>query len=229
MTRNTLKKAESKSGRIFERLREDLLNGQFESGEKLAISTLREAYDVGLSPLREALNRLAASGLLEQEDQRGFRVPKLCTAELQDIVQLRIELECMAIAKALTYGDADWESELLAAGHRLKHASKEDTPIKEWERLHSRFHEVLLSSCQSTWMIRFIRQLHEQFDRYRRQAHHNPALRETLDEQHGLMVTYALERNVEAATKLVREHILLSSQGAFTSCTDDSSKVRGSV
>lgn len=222
MTQNKINKAESKSGQIFETLREDLLNGQFEAGEKLAISTLREAYGVGLSPLREALNRLAASGLLEQEDQRGFRVPKLSRAELDDIVQLRIELECMAITKALKNGDADWESELLAAGHRLKHASKDDIPLHEWEQLHSRFHEVLLSSCHSTWMIRFIRQLHEQFDRYRRQAPRNPALRGTLDEQHGLMVTYALERNVEAATQLVEEHIKLSSQAAQDSCLDNS-------
>lgn len=223
MTRNNMNKAESKSGRIFERLREDLLNGQFESGEKLAISALRESYGVGLSPLREALNRLAASGLLEQEDQRGFRVPKLSRSDLDDIVQLRIELECMAITKALEFGDADWESELLAAGHRLKHASKGDLPLKEWERLHSRFHEVLLSSCRSTWMLRFIRQLHEQFDRYRRQAPHNPAIRGTLDEQHGLMVKYALERDVDSAVQLVQEHILLSSQAALASCIDDSS------
>lgn len=219
MTSNSVPRAETKSGRIYDVLREDLLNGAFEAGEKLAISNLRTLYNVGLSPLREALNRLAASGLLEQEDQRGFRVPKLSRQELEDIVNLRIELESMAVTKALENGDADWESRLLAAGHRLKRANGDTSrPIQEWEALHSHFHEVLLSSCQSTWMIRFIHQLHEQFDRYRRRAPRNPDVRSTLDEQHDLMVKYALERNTEAISQLVREHILLSSQVALASC-----------
>lgn len=220
MTTNGIQKAShSITGTIFEVLREDLLSGRFQAGEKLAISSLRDIYQVGLSPLREALSRLAAIGLLEQETQRGFRVPKLTQLELRDIVELRVELECMAIGRALHNGDSEWESKVLAAGHRLKHANKEGVPAAEWEQLHSQFHSVLLSSCQSVWMLKFIRQLHEQFDRYRRKAPRNETIRGTLDSQHERLVELALSRNDVEIRQLLEDHIRLSHEVALLSCS----------
>ncbi|OEY66024.1 GntR family transcriptional regulator [Marinobacter sp. X15-166B] len=213
------KEANSNAGRVFAALREDLLNGQYQAGEKLAIASLRDNYQVGLSPLREALSRLAAVGLLEQEAQRGFRVPKLCREELQDIVDLRVELEGMAISRALRYGDSTWESEVLAAGHRLKRADGEGVPLADWEHLHTQFHAVLLSSCQSAWMLKFIRQLHEQFDRYRRQAPRNLAMRKVLNAQHEDLVTLALARNEVEIRQLLERHIRLSHEVALPSCS----------
>jgi DNA-binding GntR family transcriptional regulator len=219
MNTQSAPQAETISGRIFDRLREDLLSGRFQAGKKLAISSLQTTYQVGLSPLREALNRLAATGLLEQENQRGFRVPSLSRTELDDIVQLRIELEGMAISRALQHGDAEWESELLAAGHRLKLASQADTPLQQWEQLHSRFHAALLSSCRSAWMVRFIHQLHEQFDRYRRKSPRNPGIRDILNTQHEQLVELALARNEADTRELLRAHILLSYEAAQASCS----------
>lgn len=214
----TQKTSSSISERVFLTLREDLLNGHYQAGEKLCISSLRAHYDVGLSPLREALNRLAAVGLLEQATQRGFSVPKLTSDELQDIVNLRIELEGMAIARAIKFGDSRWESEVLAAGHRLKAAEKEGVPLAEWEHLHTQFHSTLLSSCQSHWTLKFIRQLHDQFDRYRRKAPRNSAVRKTLNEQHDEMVNLALARDEAKIRQLVEDHIRLSHEVALRSC-----------
>lgn len=220
MTTNTVKKVSgSISESVFKALREDLLNGQFQADEKLAIGSLRANYQVGLSPLREALSRLAAIGLLEQETQRGFRVPKLTLEELQDIVELRVQLEGLAISRALRYGDSNWESEVLAAGHRLKSTEKEGVPLADWEKLHTQFHAVLLSSCQSVWMLKFIRQLHEQFDRYRRKAPRNTAVRGTLDTQHDKLVTLALARNEAGIRQLLEDHVRLSHEVARRSCS----------
>ena len=203
---------------IFDVLREDLLSGRYEAGGKLTISSLRNIYHVGLSPLREALSRLSAIGLLEREVQRGFRVPKLLHAELQDIVELRVELERKAVSRALRNGDSVWESEVLAAGHRLKNANSNKLTLAEWEQLHTQFHSVLLSSCESFWMLNFIRQLHEQFDRYRRKAPLNPTIRGLLDMQHEQMVDLALARDEQGIQELIEEHIRLSYEVAVRSC-----------
>jgi DNA-binding GntR family transcriptional regulator len=220
MANNTVQKAsESISGRIFTTLREDLLKGQYPAGEKLSIASLRDNYHVGLSPLREALSRLSAVGLLEQETQRGFRVPKLTLEELQDIVELRVELEGMAIIRALRFGDSNWESEVLAAGHRLKSAEKERVSLGEWELLHTQFHTTLLSSCRSSWMLKFICQLHEQFDRYRRKAPQDQIVRENLDAQHEKLVALALARDEVGIRQLLENHVRLSYELAVQSCT----------
>ena len=165
------------SSSIYDLLRRDLVGGRFKAGEKLAINTLKEQYQVGLSPLREALNKLAAYGLLIQENQRGFRVPKLSREELDDIARLRTELEGMALERAIAHGDAVWEADLLAAAHRLKRADITLDKGEEWERLHTHFHRTLVAPCGSVWLLRFIEQLHDQFDRYRRLGPKMPTIR----------------------------------------------------
>jgi GntR family carbon starvation induced transcriptional regulator len=203
------------TSRIYDILRQDLVNGRFAAGEKVAISALREHYDVGLSPLREALNRLAAYGLLIQENQRGFRVPTLDRNELDDIAGMRRELEGMALERAMRLGDAEWESELLAAVHRLKRADMAPEKVDEWERLHAHFHRTLVAPCGSVWLLRFIEQLHDQFDRYRRLAPEAPEVRRVLDAQHGELVELALERDVKAARELIDDHIRRSCEVAL--------------
>lgn len=202
---------------IYDTLRQDLVNGRFTAGEKLAISALKERYGVGLSPLREALNRLSAYGLLIQENQRGFRVPRLVRDELDDIADMRRELEGMALARAIRRGDAEWESELLAAAHRLKRADEAPEKADEWELLHMRFHRTLVAPCGSTWLLRFIEQLHDQFDRYRRLAPGDPETRRILDAQHGELVELALARDVEGARDVMNDHIQRSYEVALGS------------
>ncbi|MCE9664210.1 FCD domain-containing protein [Halomonas sp. M5N1S17] len=217
MTQNAKQPGATASSRIFEVLRQDLLSGRFGAGERLSISSLKETYQVGLSPLREALNRLAASGLLRQENQRGFRVLELTRRELDDITEMRRQMEGMAIERAIAHGDEEWESQLLAANHRLTRAGT-STPLREWEQLHTRFHNALVAPCGSVWLLRFISQLHDQFDRYRRVAPSAPELRQRLDAQHGELVELALTRDAKRARALIEEHITLSSQVAQRSC-----------
>ncbi|MDR5873350.1 FCD domain-containing protein [Halomonas sp. CUBES01] len=203
------------SSRIYETLRRDLVGGRFAAGEKLAINALKEHYHVGLSPLREALNKLAAYGLLIQENQRGFRVPTLTRAELDDIASMRLELEGMAFERAIQHGDAVWEAELLAAAHRLKRADMSLEKDEEWETLHSQFHRTLVAPCGSVWLLRFIEQLHDQFDRYRRLGPKMPTVRQTLDDQHHQLVELALQRDTKAARALMDDHIHKSYQVAL--------------
>lgn len=217
MTKNIEQQGVTASSRIFEQIRQDLLNGRFGAGQRLSISGLKDTYQVGLSPLREALNRLAAYGLLHQENQRGFRVLEMTRGELDDITEMRRQMEGMAIELAIEHGDEEWESQLLAANHRLSLAG-ESTPVDQWELLHSRFHNALVAPCGSVWLLRFIGQLHDQFDRYRRVAPGAPELRVRLDTQHRELVDLALARNRKGARELIEEHITLSSQVAQRSC-----------
>ncbi|SFU36252.1 GntR family transcriptional regulator [Halomonas korlensis] len=209
------------ASRIYEVLRQDILDGRFQAGEKIAINTLKERYGVGLSPLREALNKLSAYGLLMQENQRGFRIPGLSRAELDDIADMRRKLECMALDQALQLGDAEWESELLAVAHRLKRAENDQANMEHWEQLHGRFHRTLVAPCGSVWLLRFISQLHDQFDRYRRLAPENPGIRKVLDAQHHELVDLALARDTKAAVRLIDHHIVLSYEVALGAVAAD--------
>jgi DNA-binding GntR family transcriptional regulator len=134
-----------------DRLRADLLAGHWQPGQKLLMHQLRERYEIGASPLREALNRLASEGLVVHNDQRGFVVAQASAEGLRDLVRTRIALESMAMGLAFARRTPQWEEDLVLAFHRLSRAprsvqtdSYEENP--SWERLHRLF----ISHCCKT-------------------------------------------------------------------------------
>ena len=73
----------------YSALREEILNGTLLPGTKLRIRDLCERYSMGLSPLREALSRLASEGLAVQSAQRGFAVASLSLQDLAELVRTK--------------------------------------------------------------------------------------------------------------------------------------------
>ncbi|WP_339935048.1 GntR family transcriptional regulator [Vreelandella glaciei] len=210
MSKDT-KEGTTAASEAFYKLKKDLIGGKFPSGEKITITTLKDTYDVGLSPLREALSRLAAHGLLEQINQRGFRVPEVSLCQLKDITKLRIEIEEMALQRSFDQADIHWEANLIAVYHKLKSLDRDSLYMSElWEDIHVQFHKSLLSSCSSPWLIKFVDQLHDQFDRYRRFAPVDEGVRKKLNEHHEQLLNMALERDISSALLLNKEHIMLS-------------------
>ena len=68
---------------LYDQLRTDLLAGLHEPGGRLAIEALCERYATSQTPLREALNRLVADGLVQRREQRGFAVTEVSAQDLQ--------------------------------------------------------------------------------------------------------------------------------------------------
>src|SRR4051812_28927812 len=79
-------KSNSLTRSVYQQLRADLLAGKFRPGEKLRAEVLRQRFNIGSSPIREALNRLLAEGFVVLEDQKGFSVAQVSAEELQELV-----------------------------------------------------------------------------------------------------------------------------------------------
>ena len=92
---------------LFDQLRGDLLGGEFEPGAKLAIEALAERYQTSATPLREALNRLVADGLVERREQRGFVVSGISADDLAEITKTRCWLEEIALRESIAARDTD--------------------------------------------------------------------------------------------------------------------------
>ena len=94
---------------VYDRLREDFLSGRLEPGRKLQMRFLTEAYQVGQTPLREALNRLTAEGLVDSHEQRGFYVTQISRAELEELTKTRCWVESLALREAMAASTPQWE------------------------------------------------------------------------------------------------------------------------
>ena len=104
---------------LYEQLRSDLLAGQHEPGSRLAIEALGAHYATSQTPLREALNRLVADGLVQRREQRGFAVAAISPADLDEITRTRCWLEEIALRESIAARSTAWEEALVLAHHTL--------------------------------------------------------------------------------------------------------------
>lgn len=211
---------------VFARLRADILSSKLAPGTKLRFERLREDYHVGLSPLREALSRLVASGLVTTVGQRGFRVATVSRSDLLDVAMVRKQLEGSALRRSIGFGDDTWEARVVAARHRLalleRGSSGIDTANEEfWEDRHRDFHQALISACGSPWLLHLTALVNDQFDRYRRISVENSLSGHPTSLAHQEMMEAALAREADRAVALLDQHIdqalelILASGAAF--------------
>ncbi len=163
---------ESRTQTVWHKIREAIITGELAPDEKLNIEKLKDQYQVGATPVREALNQLDAEGLVRQEKSRGFWVSPISTDELKDLYNLRLMLEQQALELSLQNGDDAWEADVISAHHYLAKLESdpsfwESPDLMEWSVRYQRYHLSLLSACGSPWLIKIIDMLFMQTARYR--------------------------------------------------------------
>jgi DNA-binding GntR family transcriptional regulator len=197
-------------------LRHDILSGGLRPGERLRTRDLQSRYQLGLSPLRESLQRLSAEGLVVIDEQRGFSVAPVSLPELKDLTVARIALETSMLSLAIAQGDADWEAEIVAAFHRLSRTAlpsgaHSDEKARLWEQRHRAFHTALVAGCASPWLMRLHDQLVDQTERYRlirlQNLSKKKPLARDIHSEHEALMNALLDRNEKVATRLIRGHL----------------------
>ncbi len=203
-------KGNSLTRSVYEMLRADLLSGHYRPNEKLRAEDLRKRFNIGSSPIREALNRLLAEGFVALEEQKGFRVAPVSVEELEELVRARSLIDGAAVTESIRRFDTAWEEGLVLALHRLSRVSRRrageptsDNP--EWERLHRAFHLALVGGCGSRWLQRISEQLFDSAERYRLLAASALEPRDELAE-HRAIVQACLDRDAPEAVRLIEAH-----------------------
>jgi DNA-binding GntR family transcriptional regulator len=198
---------------IYARLRRDILTGLLEPGERLPLDALGERYGVGLTPLREALNRLSAEELVLREGKRGFRVAPVSRADLADLAATLCWVVDLALRQSLAKGDEAWEEAVVLAAHRLQRLdsrlpSQETGVDPEWERRHRDFHMSLIGASGLRRINDFFATLVDRYDRYMYLGVDATARwpRDAAAE-HKANVDAVLGRNADLAVSLSQAHI----------------------
>lgn len=201
----------TRASRVAEALRQSILRGDLKPGDKVNLDRLRQIHGVSLSPMREAVSRLVSLGLVEFEDQRGYRIAPVSLGNLAEVTRLRADLESLAIGYAVERAGIDWESEVLGALHRLGRTAHEpDDPVslERWEAAHLAFHMALLRGCGMPMLVDFCLVLNTLNDRYRRLFAHRPAGDRDMAVEHAEIAdAAAVRRDRREAETLLRAHV----------------------
>ncbi len=203
---------QSSTQRAYLELRSAIITGKVQPGERLKVETLKETLQTGASPVREALSLLTSDQLVERLDQRGFRVAQTSRAQFQEILELRCNLEELALRDSVSKGGQEWEEALVLTHHRMERAS--DADPERFEDHHKQFHMSLLSACPSPILLRFCEQLYDLNVRYRYLAGRSKSYgRRDVKAEHKVILDAAVARDAERACDLLEEHY--RNTGAF--------------
>ena len=150
----------SDSGRAAERaytvIRQEILAGERAGGEWLREGDLGAALGVSRTPVREALRRLTAEGLVSHERNRGVRVASWSAHDLEEIFSLRSVLEPWGSALAAERGVADTD-ELDELAHRMDRAAMGVAPdVETITLLNNRFHRLILEASGNARLVTLV-------------------------------------------------------------------------
>ncbi|MEP1209756.1 MAG: GntR family transcriptional regulator [Rhizobiaceae bacterium] len=203
--------SESMTSRAYMRLREDIISGELQPGRKLKIEELRRKYDVGTSPIREALSLLTSDHFVERNDQRGFRVSEVSAEEFEELLKTRCWLEERALRESIANGSDAWEERVVLANYRLSRIprsadSDHFVANKDWEIQHKHFHMTLISECGSSMLLKFCDQLYDQNIRYRQLSGTKAYPKRDIAEEHNAICDSVLARDADLAAELLIKH-----------------------
>ncbi len=196
-------------------LKRDITRGVFQPGEKLLMSRLKERYQLGIGPLREALSQLVAERLVVAISQRGYRVAPMSLAELADLYDARAQLEGLILTLAIERGDDSWEADILAKAHTLAKVMEVNSPdemLDVWDARHKAFHTAIASGCRSPHLLQVRESLFDQVERYRhlwlRETVFSQEALERKRQEHAALVEVILAREATRAAEMMREHLM---------------------
>ncbi len=159
---------------IYEDMRDRVVNGEFTPGQRLRPEKLRSDYTCSASTLREILFRLSTVGLVDFQEQRGFRLPAHSKELQHDLTHFRIMLESEGACLSIRLGGVAWEARLSAAHHMMSHI---ETKVRDgnvtsdlltlWTGAELTFHQTLIDACGSDLLkqthVNVYRQFRQQF------------------------------------------------------------------
>jgi len=137
---------------IVEKLRHDILEHKFAPGSRLVENDLTHRFHVSRGPVREALRRLAAEGLIEHLPNRGALVRKLSRNEIRELFEIRIELEALAARLAANAQDEAERSRFSQAIAPIYGSDARSAP--DYLEENAAFHSAIMDLAGN-------RQLHE--------------------------------------------------------------------
>jgi DNA-binding GntR family transcriptional regulator len=208
--------SQTRTDEVYGRLRSEILAGRLAPGARLPFADLSSRYDTSTGVLREVLPRLVEQGLVVSKPQIGFRVVSVSPEDLRQLTEVRVLIESLALRQSVEQGDLAWESDILAAHHRMRGLpmlTSELAVNEAWQEAHAIFHSTLLQSCPNTRLTKIADMLRDSAEVYRCwSAQHGQEHHRDVAAEHQRILDAALKGDADEATAALSEHIELTTE-----------------
>lgn len=189
-----------------------ILDCQIMPNEKIKGDYLKSYLEVGLSPIREALSRLIATGLVELIDNVGFKVASISRDKIWDFYVSYAQIEQILFIESIESHTEAWESEVVSSLYQLAKIenNRDKVPYHIWSKLNERFHDALVSGSKLNELKSIFKQLAVRKTWYHNLAYgvDNAKLVSVNHREHSQIAQLALIGNKEVATKILHKHTM---------------------
>ena len=204
---------------VFNTLRQAILKGELEPGERLMEITLANKLGVSRTPIREAIRKLELEGLVNMIPRKGAVVASISEKDMRDVLEVRITLEELAVRLAVKNMNEEDIMHLREAGKAFENAviAKDIVNIVDADVA---FHDIIYNRTGNKRLIQIINNLREQMYRYRLEYIKDARSHSILISEHNDIIESIVKKNVEEAQKAVREHISNQERGIVRAIND---------
>jgi len=196
----------SLGNRIFDILRDRILNEEYKTGQKLNELTLANELKISRTPIREALKQLELEGLVMSIPNKGVYVKGFSPRDIDDMFEIRLALEGLAIQFAIERMDEVHLAKIKDVFELMEFYTLKNDQDKVND-LNILYHETIYQATQSTYFEQLLKDIHYYVSVTSRHSITQPERLETALIEHRAILDAIIEEDKEKAKKTIQKHI----------------------
>ena len=193
-------------GRVFHKIRDDILNGKYKEHEELKEVAIGNELGVSRTPVREALRQLELEGLVQIIPNRGAFVTGIQPDDVHDIYMIRSRLEGLC-ARWATERITPEQTEALEENIYLADFHVQRGHLEQMTELDNQFHRILYNACGSKMLEHLLIDYHQYVVRIRKATLSTLERSAASTEEHRGIMNAIREKDADLAEKLAGEHM----------------------
>lgn len=191
---------------IFEKLQKAIINRKLKQGKIITEQQISREFSVSRTPVREALYKLTATGLIKIIPNKGFLISKWSIKEIKDVFEIRIILECMAVELFIKNISQENVKRLEEIIRKTEKIVKEKN-FMEMAKMNNKFHGLIIEKSNNREIFNVIEPLINRINMFRLISISTPSrLEKSLDEHKSIFNSIA-KKDIVNAKRLIEIHI----------------------
>lgn len=191
---------------VYEELKMQILTGAIVPGTRMMEVDLAEEMGVSRTPIREAIRKLEKEGLVTIEPRRGAYASQISTDDMVEILEVRQNMEGLAAFFAASRMQPEQMNELKEVSEKYNIAVAEGD-MESMIKHDTRFHRIIVESCNNKILVQMIEQLQELVLRFRYIYYDNFKRAENMPEEHQVIMNAIESKDADAARDAADVHI----------------------
>jgi DNA-binding GntR family transcriptional regulator len=203
---------QSLTSAVADRLRDQIIRGEIPEGAQLRQDSIATQFGVSRIPVREALRQLDAEGLITIVPNRGAVVPALSPDDIEELFMIRALLEPELLKLSIPHLTKEDFKQAESVLSKYVSDLRRDDRVSAWGRLNWQFHSILYARANRPYFMAVLRNINNNGERYTRLQLWLTHGMKRANEEHRKILQLCQRRDVAAACKLLRQHILHAGQ-----------------